>query len=65
MPMLEPPRAGLTKTGSPSAATASRSTGSPSRTSTDGATARPSARSSTLATCLSMAAALASTPLPT
>ncbi len=72
IPMLEPPRAGLTNTGQPSSAISSRTrlrSPSPlrqsrSRTTTYRPTGRPRADMSSFMYSLSMPAALAKTPAP-
>ncbi|CPU64722.1 Uncharacterised protein [Mycobacteroides abscessus] len=70
MPRLDPARAGLTKTGRPSAATAcvtvsgSRSN-APGLTTVYGAIGRPSPASTSFMKCLSMPTAEARTPAPT
>ena len=72
IPMLEPPRAGLTNTGQPSSAISSRirlrsatARQSRSRTTTYRPTGRPRADMSSFMYSLSMPAALANTPAPT
>ena len=74
IPMLEPPRAGLTNTGQPSSAISSRTRlrspssaerQSRSRTTTYRPTGRPRADMSSFMYSLSMPAALAKTPAPT
>src|SRR5271167_711713 len=65
-PIDEPPRAGLTNTGTPSNSRSSGcSSGRDGRSTACGPTGSPSATSSFLVNSLSMPAALASTPAPT
>jgi hypothetical protein len=65
-PMLEPSRAGLTNTGSPSRARSRGPTSCwPPRSTTPSATARPAAAAIRFVHSLSMPTALAATPLPT
>ncbi len=65
IPIDEPPRAGLTNTGSPSRSWSASASDAPARTTAYGPTGRPSAASSFLVNSLSIATALPSTPEPT
>ena len=65
IPIEEPPRAGLTKTGSPSRSRSVAASDRPARTTVYGPTGSPSASSSFLVNSLSIATALPSTPEPT